>query len=76
MDIESLQAICNKFPGVTEDIKWENHLCFSIAGKMFCIASLEVPLTCSLKVKDEDFESIKQSLIDIVNYWLKSQTPE
>ena len=27
-------------------------------------------------VKEPDFQSVKQSLIDIVNYWRKSLTPE
>ena len=35
MDIDALRAICKKLPGVTEDIKWGNDLCFCIAGKMF-----------------------------------------
>lgn len=59
MDIESLQAICNKFPGVTEDIKWENHLCFCVAEKMFLILGLdETPVTASFKVGDDDFDEI------------------
>jgi predicted DNA-binding protein (MmcQ/YjbR family) len=59
MDIESLQAICSKFPGVTEDIKWENHLCFCVAEKMFLVLGLdEVPITASFKVADEDFDEI------------------
>jgi predicted DNA-binding protein (MmcQ/YjbR family) len=59
MDIETLQGICNKFPGVTEDIKWENHLCFCVAGKMFLILGLdETPTTASFKVTEEEFDEI------------------
>ena len=59
MDIEILQAICNKFPGVTEDIKWENHLCFCVAGKMFIILGMdETPVTASFKVSDEEFDEL------------------
>lgn len=29
-----------------------------IAGKMFCVASLEAPFTFSLKVTDEEFEEL------------------
>ena len=41
MDIEKLRAICKALPAVTEDIKWEHDLVFSIGGKMFCVASPE-----------------------------------
>ena len=58
MDIEQLQKICLALPGVTEDVKWEHDLVFSVGGKMFCVASLEPPFTCSFKVLDEEFEEL------------------
>lgn len=59
MEIESIQHICKGFPGVTEDIKWENHLCFCVAGKMFLLLGLdETPTTASFKVSDEEFDEI------------------
>jgi predicted DNA-binding protein (MmcQ/YjbR family) len=59
MDVETLQKICSKFPGVTEDIKWENHLCFCVAEKMFLVTGLdETPVTASFKVSDEEFDEI------------------
>jgi predicted DNA-binding protein (MmcQ/YjbR family) len=58
MEIESLQKFCLSLPAVTEDIKWGHDLCFSIGGKMFCVAGLEAPLTCSFKVPDEEFEGL------------------
>jgi len=45
-------------PGVTEDIKWGNDLCFSVGGKLFCVAGLETPFKCSFQVKDEEFEEL------------------
>jgi hypothetical protein len=39
MQIEDLQKICKSFHGVTEDIKWENHLCFNVGEKMFLITA-------------------------------------
>ena len=57
MDIDALRDLCRSFPAVTEDIKWGHDLCFSVAGKMFCVAALEGPLTVSFKVKDE-FEEL------------------
>jgi predicted DNA-binding protein (MmcQ/YjbR family) len=41
MTLESLRAFCRKLPHVTEDVKWGNDLCFLIAEKMFCVASLD-----------------------------------
>jgi len=60
MDIDKLRELCLSLKGVTEDIKWGHDLCFSIGGKMFCVASLETPFTCSFKVKDEEFEELSQ----------------
>lgn len=58
MDIEKLRSICLAFPAATEDIKWENDLCFLVAGKMFCVTSLTPPHTISFKVPDEAFDEI------------------
>ncbi len=58
MNIESLRKICTSLPAVTEDIKWGNDLAFSIGDKMFCVASLESPFTCSFKVRDDEFEEL------------------
>jgi predicted DNA-binding protein (MmcQ/YjbR family) len=59
MNIEDLRSICSKFPGVTEDIKWEHDLVFSVGGKMFCVAGLDQsPTTASFKVSDDEFEEM------------------
>jgi predicted DNA-binding protein (MmcQ/YjbR family) len=58
MDIEELRKYCLSLPSVTEDVKWENNLVFSIAGKMFCLVRLEPPLTFSFKVSNEQFDEI------------------
>ncbi|POY35213.1 hypothetical protein C3K47_16685 [Solitalea longa] len=55
MNIELLQSICKTLPAVTEDIKWNDHLCFLIGDKMFCVGSLSENFSCSIKVSDEDF---------------------
>ena len=61
MNIDTLRELCQSRPAVTEDIKWGHDLCFSVAGKMFCVASLEAPLTVSFKVKDEEFDELSTS---------------
>lgn len=59
MTVEQIQQICKEFPGVTEDIKWENHLCFCVATKMFLIIGLdETPVTASFKASEEAFDEI------------------
>lgn len=57
MTIAEVRQICLSFPAVTEDIKWENHLCFNIGGKMFLVTAPDnVPVSASFKASDEDFE--------------------
>ncbi len=59
MNIEDIQHICGQLPDVTEDIKWEHDLVFSIGGKMFCVIGLDQsPTTASFKVNDEEFEEM------------------
>ena len=59
MTIDEIQMICRKYPAVTEDIKWEDHLCFNVGGKMFLItAPDQLPCSASVKVADEDFDTI------------------
>src|SRR6187549_1835085 len=58
MNIEDIQAICRKLPGVTEDIKWGNDLVFSVGNKMFCVAGLEATPSVSFKVNEESFDEL------------------
>ena len=59
MTIENLQTICHQLPGVTEDIKLGEHLCFTVGGKSFLFTYPGgVPPSASFKVPDEDFEEV------------------
>lgn len=61
MTIEDIQLICKDLKGVTQDIKWEDHLCFNIGGKMFLITAPDaVPLSASIKVTDELFDELSE----------------
>ena len=61
MTIEDILSICKKFPSVTKDIKWEDHLCLSVGEKMFIITSPDtVPVTASFKVSLESFEILSE----------------
>lgn len=58
MDIIQLRDLGLSFPKTTEDIKWDNDLCFSILGKMFCIANLGTPFRFSIKVEQEELSEL------------------
>lgn len=61
MTIEDIQKIAQTLPGMTEDIKWDNHLCFNVGGKMFLVTSPDsVPVSASFKATSEDFEELTQ----------------
>lgn len=59
MTVEDLRNIALELPGTTEDIKWENHLCFSVGKKMYLVTSPDqVPSSASFKVDPEKFDEI------------------
>ena len=61
MNIDDFRHICLSLPGATEDVKWDNDLCFSVGGKMYCVTSLEAPYKIAFKVKDEEFEELSNT---------------
>ncbi len=61
MTLDAIQQFCRGLPGVTEDIKWEHHLCFNVGGKMFLITSPdESPVNASFKTSEEKFEELTE----------------
>ena len=61
MNIEELQQIAMSLPGVTEDVKWQNDLCFSVGTKMFSVIGLnQSPTSAIFKVPQDDFETLSQ----------------
>ena len=61
MTIDWVRAHCLGLPQVTEDVKWENYLIFSIGGKMFAAVNLE-PGTpwMSFKCTPEEFAELSE----------------
>ncbi len=51
MTPEGLRTFCLSLPHVEEDIKWEDHLCFMIAKKMFAVTNLAASKTHFVAVK-------------------------
>jgi predicted DNA-binding protein (MmcQ/YjbR family) len=43
MDIERLRSLGAGWPGISESIKWEDDLVFSVADKMFAVVALRGP---------------------------------
>ncbi len=58
MDIESLREFCLTLPHSSEDIKWGEHLCLLVGGKIFCITDLERETGAAFKVSPEDFAEL------------------
>ena len=59
MTIAEIRDTALALSAVTEDIKWENHLCFSVGAKMFLVTSPDsFPPTAAFKVDAEEFEEI------------------
>ncbi len=38
-------------PHASEDVKWQNDLCFSVGGKMFCVTGLETGTSSQISFK-------------------------
>ena len=60
MSIDFIRTACSKFSLTTEDVKWENNLCFSVVKKLYCITDLEGPFKASFKCDEEDFVSLTE----------------
>ena len=37
MDLDKLRELCLSLRGATEGLKWEDHICFMVAEKIFCM---------------------------------------
>ena len=55
---DALLDFCRALPGVTEDVKWEKNLVFSVGEKMFCVFGLPETETLSFKVDADAFEAL------------------
>jgi len=58
--IDWLREFCLGLPHATEDVQWGEHLLFRIAGKIFCITSLEpsAPVKVCFKCTPEKFAEL------------------
>jgi len=59
-DRDPLLELCRRLPGVTEDVKWDNDLVFSVGGKMFAVFALPDLEPFSFKVEPVLFPVLTQ----------------
>ncbi|CAN5137399.1 MmcQ/YjbR family DNA-binding protein [soil metagenome] len=61
MNIEELRKFCIELPGVTEDVKWGNDLCFSVGKKMFTVTGVnDAEGGISVKTTPEKFGELTE----------------
>ncbi|HUO84532.1 MAG TPA: MmcQ/YjbR family DNA-binding protein [Thermoanaerobaculia bacterium] len=57
---ERLFEYCRRLPGVTEDVKWEKDLVFSVGEKMFAVFMIPEGEPVGFKVDEEFFPMLIQ----------------
>ena len=56
MNVDSIRKLCLSLPDATENLQWEDELCFKVGGKIFAIVSLSsVPQRLIFKCDPEKF---------------------
>jgi len=46
MNTDEIRKFCLSFPDATENLQWEDELCFKIGGKIFVLLGLDNPRLC------------------------------
>lgn len=74
MNTEQMREFCLGLKGVTEGVKWDDHLCFMVAEKLFCITGFADTDGASLKVSADDFALLtERNGIAQARYFAKNQ---
>lgn len=60
MNTEKLTAFCLSLPGVAETVKWEDHLCFTVGEKIFCMTGFTDESGVTMKVPTEEFDELTE----------------
>ena len=59
MNFDGLRALCLALPDATENLQWEDELCFKVRGKIFAMVSLSsVPQRLVFKSDPEEFQEL------------------
>jgi predicted DNA-binding protein (MmcQ/YjbR family) len=68
MNAEEIRKYCMAFPEATENLQWEDDLCFKIRGKIFTIVNLDTPRLCFKCAPDTFAELIEREDIHPAPY--------
>ncbi|HJU11069.1 MAG TPA: MmcQ/YjbR family DNA-binding protein [Candidatus Binataceae bacterium] len=61
MNLDSIRALCLSLPDATENLQWEDELCFKVGGKIFAMVSLSsVPQRLIFKCDPETFVELTE----------------
>lgn len=61
MTLDSIRKFFIGLSGVSENIKWDSHLCFNVSGKIFLITPPdESPVKTSFRTSSEKFEELTE----------------
>jgi predicted DNA-binding protein (MmcQ/YjbR family) len=60
MNLDSIRALCLALPHATENVQWEDELCFKIGGKIFAMVGLSVPQRLVFKCNPEIFAELTE----------------
>jgi len=58
MDLDKLHKLCLSFPGATEGLKWEDHICFMVKEKIFCMTGSDGAVC--FKVTPDEFTEMTE----------------
>src|SRR5438132_12394190 len=61
MDLDAIRAFCLSFPRATENLQWDEELCFKVGGKLFAVVGLgSVPQGITFKCSPETFAELTE----------------
>jgi predicted DNA-binding protein (MmcQ/YjbR family) len=59
MNVDSIRKLCLSLPDATENLQWEDELCFKVRGKIFAMVGLSsVPQRLVFKSDPEEFQEL------------------
>jgi len=61
MNLDAIRAYCLSFPRATENLQWDEELCFKVGGKLFAVVGLgSVPQGITFKCTPENFAELTE----------------
>ena len=59
MNVDTIRKLCLSLPDATENLQWEDELCFKVRGKIFAMVGLSsVPQRLVFKSDPEEFQEL------------------